>query len=160
MGLSRVSMDKRGEAKRKRKENLRKMLMEKQKELEKRITEEIGARVSEDIRAKLGSTLDEGDLSSAEEFRDVDFGILAMYSETLKDIREAVDRLEKDIYGYCEECGQQIDRRRLEVMPFARYCIDCQREHEKFRVSDQRRDWLQQRARIEQSREGEEEDTP
>ena len=160
MGLSRVSMDKRGEAKRKRKENLRKMLMEKQKELEKRITEEIGARVSEDIRAKLGSTLDEGDLSSAEEFRDVDFGILAMYSETLRDIREAVDRLEKDIYGYCEECGQQIDRRRLEVMPFARYCIDCQREHEKFTVSDQRRNWLKHGARIEQSREGEEEDTP
>jgi DnaK suppressor protein len=41
-----------------------------------------------------------------------------MYSETLREIREAVDRLEKDIYGYCEECGQEIDRRRLEVMPF------------------------------------------
>lgn len=152
-------MDKRGETKRKRKERLRKMLMEKQRELEKRIAEEIGTKISEDIKAKLGPTLDEGDLSSAEEFRNVDFGILTMYSETLKDIREAVDRLEKDIYGYCDECGEQIDRRRLEVIPFARYCIDCQREHETFRVSDQRRNWLQHRARIEQSREGEEEDT-
>jgi DnaK suppressor protein len=153
-------MDKRGGAKRKRRERLRKMLMEKQRELEKRIAEQIGEKVSEDIKAKLGSTLDEGDLSSAEELRDVNFGILTMYSETLREIREAVDRLEKDIYGYCEECGQEIDRRRLEVMPFTRYCIDCQREHEKSRVSDQRRNWLQHRARIEQSREGEEEDTP
>ncbi len=136
------------------------MLMEKQRELEKRIAKQIGEKVSEDIKAKLGSTLDEGDLSSAEELWDVDFGILAMYSETLREIREAVDRLEKDIYGYCEECGQEIDRRRLEVMPFTRYCIDCQREHEKSRVSDQRRNWLQHRTRIEQSREGEEEDTP
>ena len=136
------------------------MLMEKRKDLEKRIAEQIGEKISEDIKAKLGSTLDEGDLSSAEELRNIDFGILTMYSETLKDIREALDRLEKDVYGCCEECGQEIDRRRLEVMPFTRYCIDCQREHEKLRVSDQRTDWLQHRARIEQSREGEGEDTP
>ena len=134
--------------------------MEKRKELEKRIAEQIGKKVSEDIQAKLGSTLDEGDLSSAEELQDVDFGILTMHSETLKDIRQALDRLEKDIYGYCDECGQEIDRRRLEVMPFTKYCIDCQREHEELRGSDQRRNWLQHRARIEQSREGEEEDNP
>jgi adenylate kinase len=50
-------MDKRGGAKRKRSERLRKMLMEKQRELEKRIAEQIGEKVSEDIKAKLGSTL-------------------------------------------------------------------------------------------------------
>jgi DnaK suppressor protein len=153
-------MDKRGKAKHNRKESLRKMLMGKQKELERRIAQEIEEKVAEDIKAKLGSTLDEGDLSSAEESRHVDFGILTMYSETLKDIRQALNKLEKDIYGYCEECGQEIDRRRLEVMPFTRYCIACQREHEKFRVSDLRRNWLEHRARIEQSREGEEEDSP
>jgi len=90
----------------------------------------------------------------------VDFGILTMYSETLKDIQGALDKLEKDIYGYCEECGQEIDGRRLEVMPFTRYCITCQREHEKSRVSNQRRDWLEHRARIEQAHEGEDEDLP
>ena len=153
-------MDKRGETKHNRKENLRKMLMGKQKEFEKRIAQEIGEKVAEDIKTKLGPTLDAGDLSSAEELRDVDFGILTMYSENLKDIREALDKLEKDIYGYCEECGPEIDRRRLEVMPFTRYCIDCKREHEKLRVSDQRRNWLEHRARIEQAREDEGEDLP
>ena len=74
-------MDKRGRAQPKRKESLRKMLMEKRKELEKRIAEQIGKKVSEDIQAKLGSTLDEGDLSSAEELQDVDFGILKNIAE-------------------------------------------------------------------------------
>jgi DnaK suppressor protein len=152
-------MPRSGETRKRRKENLKKMLLGKQKELEKRIAQEIGEKVAEDIKAKFGPTLDEGDLSSAEEFRDVDFGILTMYSETLKDIRQALHKLEKDIYGCCEECGQEIDHRRLEVMPFTRYCIACQREHEKYRVSDQRRDWLEHRARIERSREDEEEDT-
>ncbi len=152
-------MGKRSETKKRRKEILRDMLLRKQKELEKRIAQEIGEKVAEDIKAKLGPSLDEGDLSSVEEFLYVDFGILTMYSETLKDIHGALDKLEQDIYGYCEECGQEIVRRRLEVMPFTRYCIDCQREHEKDRGSDQRRDWLEHRARIEQSREGEEEDS-
>ena len=116
--------------------------------------------MAEDIKATLGPTPDEGDLSSAEEFRDVDFEILTMYSENMKEIREALDKLEKDIYGFCEERGQEIDRRRLEVMQFTRYCIDCKREHEKFGVSDQRRNWLEHRARIEQSREGEGKDLP
>ena len=151
-------MAKSGQTQKKRKENLQEMLLGKQKELEKRIAQEIGEKVAEDIKAKLGPTLDEGDLSSVEAFRNVDFGILTMYSETLKDIRQALEKLKKDIYGYCEECGEEIDRRRLEVMPFTRYCIACQREHEKYRVSDQRRDWLEHRARIEQSREAEEED--
>lgn len=153
-------MDKRGETDHNRKESLRKMLMGKQKEFEKRISQEIGEKMAEDIKTKLGPTLDEGDLSSVEELRDVDFGILTMYSETLRDIREALDKLERDIYGYCEECGQEIDRRRLEVMPFTRYCIDCKREHEKFKASDQSRNWLEHRARIEQAREDEGEDSP
>ncbi len=150
-------MAKSGQTKKKRKENLRNMLLGKQKELEKRIAQEIGEKVAEDIKGKLGPTLDEGDLSSVEAFRNVDFGILTMYSETLKDIREALEKLKNDTYGYCEECGEEIDRRRLEVMPFTRYCIACQRDHEKYRVSDQRRDWLEHRARIEQSRERDEE---
>ena len=153
-------MDKRGKIDHNRKETLRNMLMGKQREFEKRISQEIGEKVAEDIKNKLGPTLDAGDLSSVEELRDVDFGILTMYSETLQEIREALDNLERGIYGYCEECGQEIDRRRLEVMPFTRYCIDCKREHEKSRASDQGRNWLEHRARIEQAREGEEEDSP
>ena len=159
MTISRVSMGKRSQTKKRRKEILREMLLGKQKEFEKRIATEIGEKIAEDIKAKLGPSLDEGDLSSAEEFRHVDFGILTMYSETLREIRGALDRLENDIYGYCEECGEEIDRRRLEVMPFTRYCIACQREHEKFRISDQGRIWLEHRARVEQSREDEDEDT-
>ena len=151
-------MAKSGQTKKKRKENLLNMLLGKQKELEKRIAQEIGEKVAEDIKAKLGPTLDEGDLSSVEAFRNVDFGILTMYSETLKDIREALEKLKKDTYGYCEECGEEIDRRRLEVMPFTRYCIDCQREYERSRISDQGFDRLEHRAHIEQSREDKEED--
>ena len=30
-------------------------------------------------------------------------------------------------FGDCERCGEAISDKRLEALPFARYCIDCQR---------------------------------
>jgi DnaK suppressor protein len=151
-------MDKKRSKKERRMEKLRGILLGKQKQIERRIAQEIGEKVAEDIKAKMGPSLDEGDLSLAEEFRNVDFGILTLYYETLRDIREALDKLEKGMYGYCEECGEEISGKRLEAMPFTRYCIDCQREYESSRISDQRPDWLERRAQIEQAREDKEED--
>ena len=32
---------------------------------------------------------------------------------------------EPDDYGYCEDCGDQIPHRRLEIMPWAKFCVTC-----------------------------------
>jgi DnaK suppressor protein len=40
-------------------------------------------------------------------------------------IEQALKRLEKSEYGYCLECGEDIDPRRLAVDPAATHCIDC-----------------------------------
>ena len=33
--------------------------------------------------------------------------------------------LNEGVYGYCEDCGQDIGVRRLEARPTAAKCIDC-----------------------------------
>ncbi len=38
-------------------------------------------------------------------------------------INEALDRMEQGTYGYCAECHQEIPIERLEVLPYAKYCI-------------------------------------
>ncbi len=43
----------------------------------------------------------------------------------IKKIDEAVDKIDKDEYGYCESCGVEIGIRRLEARPTAALCIDC-----------------------------------
>ncbi|WP_127478846.1 RNA polymerase-binding protein DksA [Sulfurivermis fontis] len=43
----------------------------------------------------------------------------------IKKIDEALDKLDKDEYGYCESCGVEIGIRRLEARPTATLCIDC-----------------------------------
>lgn len=48
--------------------------------------------------------------------------------ERLKAIDEAFSRFERGRYGICEKCKQEIPIERLEAMPFAAYCIDCQKK--------------------------------
>ncbi len=40
-------------------------------------------------------------------------------------IKAALGRLDRDEYGYCEGCGEQIDPRRLEFNPAAACCVHC-----------------------------------
>ncbi len=43
----------------------------------------------------------------------------------LRDIGAALRRLDAGEYGYCEECGEAIDPKRLEINPSAAMCIVC-----------------------------------
>jgi DnaK suppressor protein len=48
----------------------------------------------------------------------------------LKMVNEALERLQKGTYGICLNCEKEIPLKRLEVLPFASYCIGCQQEME------------------------------
>ena len=39
----------------------------------------------------------------------------------------ALARLDADAFGACRRCGKPIAAARLEALPWAAYCIDCQR---------------------------------
>jgi DnaK suppressor protein len=55
----------------------------------------------------------------------------------LKQIDDALARLATDKYGICEECGEEIPLRRLQVRPMTTLCIACktlQEEDEKIRT--------------------------
>lgn len=43
----------------------------------------------------------------------------------LKKIEQALDKIDKGDYGYCDDCGAEIGIRRLEARPTAVKCIDC-----------------------------------
>ena len=46
--------------------------------------------------------------------------------EILKEIESALERIETDEYGVCGACEEKIPAKRLQAVPWARYCIDCQ----------------------------------
>lgn len=43
----------------------------------------------------------------------------------IKKIDETLAAINRDDYGYCEECGEEIGISRLEARPTARLCIEC-----------------------------------
>lgn len=46
-------------------------------------------------------------------------------------IEEALKRIDRGEFGYCQQCGQEISLKRLEAQPWARHCISCQELEEK-----------------------------
>ena len=49
----------------------------------------------------------------------------------LRELDEALDRIENGTYGVCEECGEPIGLKRLEVRTVAKYCVPCLTKLEK-----------------------------
>ena len=45
--------------------------------------------------------------------------------QSLLDISKALTRLDSGDYGFCEECGEEIAEKRLQINPTATYCIEC-----------------------------------
>ncbi len=48
----------------------------------------------------------------------------------LQEVEYALSKFEKGIYGICEACGQPIEETRLETIPQALYCLECQYRRE------------------------------
>lgn len=46
-------------------------------------------------------------------------------------VTEALDRIANGEYGLCTECEEPIADRRLNAIPWAKYCIKCQEEKDK-----------------------------
>ncbi|HZD54648.1 MAG TPA: TraR/DksA family transcriptional regulator, partial [Candidatus Aquicultoraceae bacterium] len=65
------------------------------------------------------------DSVSEERTRELDMILTDREKQKLKQIDDALDRIEEKTYGLCEECGVKIPRARLKVVPFAKYCVEC-----------------------------------
>lgn len=54
----------------------------------------------------------------------------------LRVIWAALERLEQGRFGHCEECGEEISLERLNAIPMASYCVECQSQSENFRAAE------------------------
>ncbi len=46
-------------------------------------------------------------------------------------IEEALDRIEDGSFGECSNCGETVNRKRLEAVPWAKLCLACQELEER-----------------------------
>src|SRR3989339_660026 len=50
--------------------------------------------------------------------------------ESVRSIDTALEKIEDGTFGVCELCAKKITKERLKAVPYAKLCIDCQREEE------------------------------
>ena len=51
--------------------------------------------------------------------------LASTFADALREIEEALAKMDDDTYGRCELCHAEIGEARLEAMPAARLCIAC-----------------------------------
>ena len=73
---------------------------------------------------------DSCDDASDAEFDNVFSQLAQSDSRELAAIEYALDRLKCGVYDVCEQCGERIPRARLQAVPWATSCIQCQRQRE------------------------------
>ncbi len=80
---------------------------------------------------------DSTDLSLMDVNKELAFQLGERESQLVADIDQALLRIKEGTYGKCARCGRDIDERRLESLPTARYDANCQAIIEEARGLDQ-----------------------
>ncbi len=68
-----------------------------------------------------------GDLAEQELF----FRVAEIRSGSIRQIDDAIRRIDAGDYGHCANCGERIPAARLRIVPAASLCVCCQRAHER-----------------------------
>jgi len=100
----------------------RKMLENKAEEVRRSMSAQKAAQVV----ARLDVPSDEGDLSQQHHEEWIFLNRNTIDMKLLREISDALRRIDHDNYGICMECEEPISAKRLEAVPWARYCVKCQ----------------------------------
>ena len=79
---------------------------------------------------RIENTEDEGDLATISHARELFYNLQEGDVARLRSIEEARKSLARGEYGKCVRCAEDINEKRLEVVPWARMCLVCQGETE------------------------------
>jgi DnaK suppressor protein len=103
--------------------SFKKRLVEKQRQL----AEEVGKTALYGKDQEDDSIKDLGDQANTAYTREFFFELGNGDRRLLRDVVAALQKIDDGSFGSCERCGETISDKRLDALPFARYCIDCQR---------------------------------
>lgn len=108
-------------------QDIKQRLLDKRHELEQRLR-----GITRDVRHE--DTPLSGDWEEQAVQRESDEVLDALGNEArreLEQIKQALARIESGDYPYCSECGEEINRARLETLPYTSVCVPCAQKQEK-----------------------------
>ncbi len=92
------------------------------------------------LREQSGSDVVDAALDAAQD--EISSQLAEVESRELGNIEKALESIRQGTYGLCEVCGSKIPMARLNALPYATMCIECQRAAEDGTLEDRRNpDW-------------------
>ena len=113
-------------------DRFRRALLEEKKRVEaaiQNLQEENSGTLAEDAGEETAHDL--ADTATETYDRELDYTLEENSEHVLAAIDGALKRIDEGTYGICTNCGKQIAEERLEALPWATLCIDCQRDRER-----------------------------
>jgi DnaK suppressor protein len=86
----------------------------------------MSAQKAAQVVARLDIPSDEGDLSQQHHEEWIFLNRNSIDMKLLREISGALHRIDTGHYGVCMECEEPISSKRLEAVPWAKYCVACQ----------------------------------
>jgi DnaK suppressor protein len=123
-----------------RPETLRHFLVTRRQELQKDIDALLAQHRDNHSDFRENSVLDIEDMSLRDSTGAQQIALLESRTKQRNQLDDALRRLDEGTYGICEDCAVPIAQGRLRALPFARRCVECQRQAELFEQIIQRED--------------------
>jgi DnaK suppressor protein len=92
--------------------------------------ERVLANAEEETRANSARQADSADQAAAEYERQTLAHKADVARQTITRLTDALKRISQGNFGECAQCGAEIEVKRLEAVPWARYCLKCQEARE------------------------------
>jgi DnaK suppressor protein len=88
----------------------------------------MSAQKAAQVVARLDVPSDEGDLSQHHHEEWIFLNRNTIDMKLLREVADALHRIDQGTYGICPECEEPISAKRLDAVPWARYCVTCQEQ--------------------------------
>ena len=88
----------------------------------------MSAQKAAQVVSRLDVPSDEGDLSQQSHEEWIFLNRNTIDAKLLREIGDALHRIDVGTYGVCMECEEEISQKRLDAVPWAKYCVTCQED--------------------------------
>lgn len=105
---------------------MRQVLIKRRDALRQALAGDLG--LLKELRQQSGGDLVDAALDASQD--EISSQLAEVESRELGNIEKALERMRDGSYGSCEGCSKPIPMARLQALPYATFCIDCQRKVE------------------------------
>ncbi len=104
---------------------------------EQELLDEIGRFGAEARESRTSDVEDPIDMVTSDEAKATNYQLEDVANRNLQQVRAGLQRIEAGSYGFCIDCGREIEPARLEAVPWTAYCLEDQEKHDQTAAEDE-----------------------